>query len=312
MITLDQTLSFWKKLFQGAVSGSSYICLAKSDAPTIVYPVSAVLADKDVMLCIKPGEHGSTYGGYIFTNFLTSFYLDGFCSNPLGCAVALIALSVLVDERLDKRSLKLGEYFRSSIRALNNPLVAEVRGRGLLNAVVINEKKSLKGRTAWQFCLLLKSRGVLAKPTHVNMSVSLLFFGLLQFLIILFYLFNSVCFAPPLVISEEVMKEAVKIIGECLVDFDQVSCSLHSFIPPKYVNLKSVIFCSWMRSQAMSKRHTTSSIFEISFFLSHFRSVGMNLELSSPLNHVFLPASPSTKPNKVPRSACMFFFSPLL
>jgi len=148
-----------------------------------VYPVSAVLADKDIMLCIKPGEHGSTYGG-----------------NPLGCAVAITALSVLVDERLAERSLKLGEYFRSAIRKLNNPLVAAVRGRGLLNAVVIDETKSLKGRTAWQFCLLLKSRGVLAKPTHVNI----------------------VRFAPPLVISEEDLKEAVKIIGECLVDLDQL------------------------------------------------------------------------------------------
>jgi len=148
-----------------------------------VYPVSAVLADKDVMLCIKPGEHGSTYGG-----------------NPLGCAVALTALSVLVDERLAERSMKLGEYFRSTIREFNSPLVEEVRGRGLLNAVVINEAKSLKGRTAWQFCLLLKSRGVLAKPTHVNI----------------------VRFAPPLVISEEDLTESVKIIGECLLDFDQL------------------------------------------------------------------------------------------
>ncbi|KAF8816884.1 ornithine aminotransferase [Phlegmacium glaucopus] len=148
-----------------------------------VYPVSAVLADKDIMLCIRPGEHGSTYGG-----------------NPLGCAVAMTALSVLVDERLAERSMRLGEYFRSAIRELNNPLVAEVRGRGLLNAVVIDETKSLKGRTAWQFCLLLKSRGVLAKPTHVNI----------------------VRFAPPLVISDEDLKEAVKIIGECLLDLDQL------------------------------------------------------------------------------------------
>ncbi|KIM41883.1 hypothetical protein M413DRAFT_18802 [Hebeloma cylindrosporum] len=151
-----------------------------------VYPVSAVLADKDVMLCIKPGEHGSTYGG-----------------NPLGCAVAMTALSVLIDERLADRAMRLGEYFRSSIRALNSPLVKEVRGRGLLNAVVIDEdlsKQHGKGRTAWQFCLLLKSRGVLAKPTHVNI----------------------VRFAPPLVIEEKDLEEAVKIIGECLVDLDQL------------------------------------------------------------------------------------------
>ena len=109
-----------------------------------------------------------------FISFFTPFAsdLNGSRSNPLGCAVALTALSVLVDERLAERSMRLGEYFRSSIRAFNSPLVAEVRGRGLLNAVVINEKKSAKGRTAWQFCLLLKSRGVLAKPTHVNMFVS--------------------------------------------------------------------------------------------------------------------------------------------
>jgi ornithine--oxo-acid transaminase len=151
-----------------------------------VYPVSAVLADKDVMLCIQPGEHGSTYGG-----------------NPLGCAVAITALDVLIDERLSERAFKLGEYFRSAIRALNSPLVKLVRGRGLLNAVVIDEEVSRrqgKGRTAWQLCLLLKSRGVLAKPTHVNV----------------------IRFAPPLVIEEEDLKEAVKIIGECLADLDVV------------------------------------------------------------------------------------------
>lgn len=81
----------------------------------------------------------------------------------------MTALSVLVDENLASRAQHLGELFRSSILALNSPLVATVRGRGLLNAVVIDERKSKKGRTAWQFCLLLKSKGVLAKPTHVNM-----------------------------------------------------------------------------------------------------------------------------------------------
>ncbi|KAJ7455007.1 ornithine-oxo-acid aminotransferase [Mycena galericulata] len=148
-----------------------------------VYPVSAVLADRDIMLCIKPGEHGSTYGG-----------------NPLGCAVAMTALRVLVDEQLAARAATLGEVFRTAVRALNSPLVQTVRGRGLLNAVVIDEAKSTRGRTAWQFCLLLKSRGVLAKPTHVNI----------------------VRFAPPLVISEEDLLRAVKIIGECLVDLDNL------------------------------------------------------------------------------------------
>lgn len=104
------------------------------------------------MLCIQPGEHGSTYGG-----------------NPLGCAVAITALQVLVEEDLSGRAELLGEKFRQGVRAINSPLVQEVRGRGLLNAVVLDESKSVKGRTAWQFCLLLKSRGVLAKPTHVNM-----------------------------------------------------------------------------------------------------------------------------------------------
>jgi ornithine--oxo-acid transaminase len=148
-----------------------------------MYPVSAVLADKDVMLCIKPGEHGSTYGG-----------------NPLGCAIAMTALDVLIEERLSERAKYLGEVFRSSIRALKSPLVQEVRGRGLLNAVVIDESMSKKGRTAWQFCLLLKSRGVLAKPTHVNI----------------------IRFAPPLVIEEEDLIKSVKIIEQSLLDLDKL------------------------------------------------------------------------------------------
>ncbi|KLO17759.1 ornithine-oxo-acid aminotransferase [Schizopora paradoxa] len=152
-----------------------------------VYPVSAVLADKDIMLCIQPGEHGSTYGG-----------------NPLGCAVAITSLQVLVEEDLAKRAEVLGEQFRQGVRAINSPLVEEVRGRGLLNAVVLDESKSTKGRTAWQFCLLLKSRGLLAKPTHVNI----------------------IRFAPPLVISEEELAKAIKIIEECLNDLDKLD-----FIP---------------------------------------------------------------------------------
>lgn len=107
------------------------------------------------MLCIKPGEHGSTYGG-----------------NPLGCAVAMTALDVLVDEKLAERAERLGEKFRTAILDLKSPLVQTVRGRGLLNAVVMDESKSSKGRTAWQFCLLLKSRGLLAKPTHIHTYVS--------------------------------------------------------------------------------------------------------------------------------------------
>jgi ornithine--oxo-acid transaminase len=91
------------------------------------------------------------------------------CRNPLGCAVAMTALRVLIDENLSQRAELLGEMFRSGVCNLKSPLVKEVRGKGLLNAVVIDETKSVRGRTAWQLCLLLKSRMILAKPTHVNM-----------------------------------------------------------------------------------------------------------------------------------------------
>lgn len=97
------------------------------------------------------------------------FSVPQFSRNPLGCAVAMTALDVLVEENLAQRAYELGETFRAAVRAIKSPLVKDVRGRGLLNAVVIDEAKSARGRTAWQLCLLLKSRGVLAKPTHVNM-----------------------------------------------------------------------------------------------------------------------------------------------
>jgi adenosylmethionine-8-amino-7-oxononanoate aminotransferase len=112
---------------------------------------------------IRRVRHSDGLLGFIFT---LSF------RNPLGCAVAMTSLRVLVDEKLADRAQNLGEIFRAGILAFNSPLVKEVRGRGLLNAVVIDEEKSSKGRTAWQFCLLLKSRGVLAKPTHCNMYVT--------------------------------------------------------------------------------------------------------------------------------------------
>jgi len=80
----------------------------------------------------------------------------------------MTALDVLIEENLAERASRLGEYFRSAVRALNSPYITEVRGKGLLNAIVMDEKKSVKGRSAWQFCLLLASRGVLAKPTHEN------------------------------------------------------------------------------------------------------------------------------------------------
>ena len=149
-----------------------------------------------------------------FSRFMS---LYTFPRNPLGCAVAMTALNVLVDEGLAERAYTLGKTFRKSVRDLRSPLVTEVRGRGLLNAVVIDETKSIRGRTAWQFCLLLKSRGVLAKPTHVNLYVRLLVSYQCRL-----SCECSVRFAPPLVISEEDLMKAVKIIGECLVDLDKV------------------------------------------------------------------------------------------
>jgi ornithine--oxo-acid transaminase len=139
-----------------------------------VYPVSAVLSNRDIMLCIKPGEHGSTYGG-----------------NPLGCAVALAALQVIKDENLAANAFKLGNLFRDQLRALNSPLIKLVRGRGLLNAMVIDEKSE---KTAWHVCLLLKHYGVLAKPTHDNI----------------------IRLAPPLCITEVEVMTAVGIVNRVL------------------------------------------------------------------------------------------------
>jgi ornithine--oxo-acid transaminase len=134
--------------------------------------------------------------------------------------VAIAALNVLVDEDLAARAGKLGEIFRRAVRDLRSPLVAEVRGRGLLNAVVIDEAKSARGRTAWQLCLLLKSRGVLAKPTHDNMYAGRVraMNGRSRI--------GSIRFAPPLVIEEADLLKAVKTFGECLKDLDKVCMPL--------------------------------------------------------------------------------------
>lgn len=129
-----------------------------------VYPVSAVLASRDVMLQIRPGEHGSTYGG-----------------NPLGCAVAMAALDVLVDEKLPERAERLGKKFGKALEELKSigagkdgkgGWVTTTRCRGLFAAIVIDNNKSTKGRGAWDLCLLLASKGVLCKPTHENTYVS--------------------------------------------------------------------------------------------------------------------------------------------
>ena len=145
-----------------------------------MYPVSAVLADDAVMNVIQPGQHGSTYGG-----------------NPLACAVATEALSVVEDERLMVRARQLGRRFRESMQALVEevPLLKLVRGRGLLNAVVVND--SPDSDTAWRLCLALAEAGLLAKPTHGNI----------------------IRFAPPLVISEEELDECCAIIERVVRGF---------------------------------------------------------------------------------------------
>ncbi|KAF9955235.1 ornithine aminotransferase [Mortierella alpina] len=141
-----------------------------------VYPVSAVLANDEVMLCIKPGEHGSTYGG-----------------NPLGCAVAMAALEVIKEDNLVEKADILGQKFRAAITKIQSPALALCRGRGLLNAIVIDESKA-NGRTAWQLCLLLKKKGLLAKPTHQNI----------------------IRLAPPLCITEAELMDGVRLIEESL------------------------------------------------------------------------------------------------
>jgi ornithine--oxo-acid transaminase len=145
-----------------------------------VLPVSAVLADDAIMLCIQPGEHGSTYGG-----------------NPLACRVAIEALQVLKDENLAENAEKMGQMFRSALQKLQTelPFIKTVRGKGLLNAVVI--EPFADGRTAWDVCLALKDQGLLCKPTHGDI----------------------IRFAPPLVISQEQMQESLDIIGKTLSGF---------------------------------------------------------------------------------------------
>jgi ornithine--oxo-acid transaminase len=145
-----------------------------------VFPVSAVLADDEIMLCIKPGEHGSTFGG-----------------NPLACAVAIAALEVVKNEELSLNARRMGELFRSRMQNLVNKsdLVNLVRGKGLLNAIVINDDEDSK--TAWNICLALAKNGLLAKPTHGNI----------------------IRFAPPLVINEEQLTDCCDIIEQTILDF---------------------------------------------------------------------------------------------
>lgn len=142
-----------------------------------VTPVSAVLANDEIMLTIAPGEHGSTYGG-----------------NPLAAAVGIAALEVVRDEYLSENAYAMGELFRSEMEKIDNPIVKQVRGKGLLNAVVTEPHD---GKVAWDICLALKENGLIAKPTHDHI----------------------IRFTPPLIITREQMMEAVGIIKETFARF---------------------------------------------------------------------------------------------
>lgn len=141
-------------------------------------PISAVLADDEIMLTIKPGEHGSTFGG-----------------NPVAAKVAIAALTVLKDEKLAENAERLGKIFRSEMKGIKSDMVELVRGKGLLNAVVIRPKN---GKTAWDVCLAMKDKGVIAKPTHEHI----------------------IRFAPPLVITEAQLLEAIGLIKEAFKLFE--------------------------------------------------------------------------------------------
>ena len=142
-----------------------------------VMPVSCVLADDDIMLVIKPGEHGSTFGG-----------------NPIASKVAIAALEVVKDENLAENAEKLGKIFREGLSKIDSEMIELVRGKGLLNAVIIKPKGD---KTAWDVCMALRDNGLLAKPTHDHI----------------------IRFAPPLVINEEQIMEAVSIIEKTLAQF---------------------------------------------------------------------------------------------
>ncbi len=145
-----------------------------------VFPVSAVLANNEVMMCLKPGEHGSTFGG-----------------NPLACAVAKAALEVIIEENLAENALNLGKYFREELNKFikDSTIVKLVRGKGLLNAIVINDTEESK--TAWNLCLEMKNNGLLAKPTHGNI----------------------IRFAPPLTITKSELDDCIKIITSTLKNY---------------------------------------------------------------------------------------------
>ena len=146
-----------------------------------VLPVSAVLADDEIMMCIKPWEHGSTYGG-----------------NPLSCAVAKAALEVIKDENLEENAMEMGILFRNNLEKLKekSKLINLIRGKGLLNALVINDSET--SSTAWNICLKMRDNGLIAKPTHGNI----------------------IRFAPPLVINKDQIEESCEIIGKSIAEFE--------------------------------------------------------------------------------------------
>lgn len=140
-------------------------------------PVSCVLADDEIMLTIKPGEHGSTYGG-----------------NPISARVSIASMEVLIEEKLANNALKMGKLFRDEMRAISSPIIEDVRGKGLLNAIQI---RPLKGKKAWNLCLIMKENGILAKPTHEH----------------------TIRFTPPLIITEIQMREAIELIKKSFAEF---------------------------------------------------------------------------------------------
>ncbi|KAK4541598.1 hypothetical protein LTR36_007895 [Oleoguttula mirabilis] len=159
-----------------------------------MYPVSCVLGSRDVMLTIEPGTHGSTYGG-----------------NPLGSAVAIKALEIVEDEKLTERAERLGEVFRQGLRDIQarDPMITIIRGKGLLNAIIIDESKT-GGHSAWDLCMLMKEKGLLAKPTHQNI----------------------IRLAPPLVITEEEIKTALSIIEEAMKELPNLKGKKEAEILP--------------------------------------------------------------------------------
>ena len=171
-------------------TGKLYCCQHENVKPDIlilgkalsggVFPVSAVLADDEIMLTIKPGEHGSTFGG-----------------NPLACRVAMAALEVAIEENLAENAQKMGKIFRRELSDFSKQydIIKTVRGKGLLNAVVINDPE--KSNMAWDICVRLKENGLLAKPTHGNI----------------------IRFAPPLVMTEKELMECVNIIKNTIQEF---------------------------------------------------------------------------------------------